>query len=67
MVYEKKKAKGIPTLRISTISKKAQDNDDGIKNLHEANKWCNYWKLQLHRNKLEWVNPRSQIKRTKPF
>ena len=29
------------------------------KKLYEANQWWNDWKIQLHRNKLEWVNPRS--------
>ena len=29
--------------------------------------WWNYWKFQLHLQKLEWVNPRSQTKRNKLF
>ena len=38
-----------------------------LKKLYEANQWWNDWKLQLHWNKLEWVSPRSQIKRNKPY
>ena len=33
-----------------------------IKKLYEANSWWNYWKFQLHWNKLEWINPISLIK-----
>ena len=29
--------------------------------------WWNDWKLQLHWNMLEWVNPKSTTKRVKPF
>ena len=34
-----------------------------MKKIHEANRHWNDWKLQLHWNKLEWVNQRSKIKR----
>ena len=38
--YMGKSSKGIPPLRISKISKKAQDKEDKIrKKLYEANKW----------------------------
>ena len=50
--YMKKSAKGLPPLRRSTLSKKAQDKEDEIKKLYEANKWCNDWKFQLYWNKL---------------
>ena len=65
--YMEKSAKGLPLLRISTLSKKPQDKEDEIKKNYEANKWWNDWKLKLHWNKLEWVNPRSQTKSDKPF
>ena len=38
-----------------------------LKKLYEDNKWWNYWKFQLHCNKLEWVNPRIKIKMNKPY
>ena len=66
--YMKKISKGIPPLKRSKLSKKAQDKEDAIKKkLYEASKWWNDWKFQLHWNKLEWVNPRSLTKRNKPF
>ena len=37
------------------------------KKRYEANKKWNYWKLQLHWNKLGWVDPESNPKRVKPF
>ena len=33
------------------------------KNIYEAVNWWNDWKFQLHWNKLEWVNPKTLIKR----
>ena len=67
MVYGKSD-KGIPPLRISKLSKKAQDNQYGIKKrLYEGNKWWNYWRFQLNPHKIEWVNTRSKIKRNKPY
>ena len=38
-----------------------------FKKLHKANKWWNDWKLQLHWNKLELVDPKTLIKRDKPY
>ena len=38
-----------------------------FKKLYEANKWWNDWKFQLHRNKLELVDPKYLIKRDKPY
>ena len=32
-----------------------------------ANKSCNYWKIQIHWNKFEWVNPISLIERNTNF
>ena len=29
--------------------------------------WWNDWKFPLHRNMLEWVNPKFKTKRVKPF
>ena len=65
--YMEKSAKGLPPLRISTLNKKAQDKEVEIKKLYKANTWWNDWKLQLHWNKLEWVNTISRTKRNKPF
>ena len=62
-----KSAKGLPPLRRSTLSKKSQEKEDKIKKLYEANKWFKYWIFQLHQNKLEWFNTRSQTKRNKNF
>ena len=62
-----KKAKGLPPLRISTISKKSQDKENEINKLYEANKWWNDRKSQLNWNKLEWFNPISQTRRNQPF
>ena len=42
--YMEKSAKGLPPLKRSKPSKKAQDNQDEIqKKLYEANKWWNDW------------------------
>ena len=61
-------AKGLPSLNRSKLSKTPQQREDEIqKQLYEDNKWWNYWKFQLHWNKLEWVNPRAITKRNKPF
>ena len=38
-----------------------------LKKLYEANKWWNYWRFQLHWNKLEWVDPETLIKRDKHY
>ena len=37
------------------------------KKLYTDNSNCNYWKFQLHWNKLEWVNPICKIKRRKIY
>ena len=50
------------------LSKKSQENEGEIKrNLHMANQNWNDWKIQIHWNKFEWVNPRSRIERKNPF
>ena len=52
MVFEKC-ARGIPPLKRIKLSKKAQERHDYIqKKLYESNRWWNYWKFQLHCNKL---------------
>ena len=38
-----------------------------LKKLYESNRWWNYWKFQLHWNKLEWVYPKSTPKRVKAY
>ena len=38
-----------------------------LKKLYEANKWWNDWKFQLNWHKLEWVDPKYNLKRVKPF
>ena len=54
--------KGIPQIRKQTLSKKAQEENNKIKRkLHTPNRNWNYWIFQLHWNKLEWVNPRSNV------
>ena len=34
--------------------------------MYESNRWWNDWKSQLNWNKLEWVDPKSTLKRVKP-
>ena len=66
--YTEKSAKGISLLRRTTLSKKAQENQNEIqKNIYEANKWGNDWIFQLHWHKLEQVDPKSTAKRDKPY
>ena len=61
-------ARGLPPLKITKLSKKAQERQNLIqKNLFEANRCCNDWKFQLHWNNLEWVNPKSNPKIVKPY
>ena len=52
MVYGKI-TKGIPALSRPKLGKKAQDKGDEIKKVYEANKWWNYWKLQVHWYRIE--------------
>ena len=59
--------RGIPTLRRIKLNKKSQERLDEIKKLYEANKWWNDWIFQLHWNKLEWVDPKSLMKRDKSY
>ena len=54
--------------RRKKLSKKEQESQDAIqKKLYEANRWWNDWKLQLHWNNLEWVDPKYIPKTVKPF
>ena len=63
-----KSAKGLPPLKISKLCKKAQKKKNEIqKKLYEANKCWNYCRFQLHCNKLEWLDPKTLIKRYKPY
>ena len=66
--YTEKSAIGIPLFKRTKVSKKAQERQDVIqKKLYEANSWCNDCKLKLHWKKLEWVDPKYNPKRVKPF
>ena len=67
MVYGKI-TKGLPPLRRPKLSKKSQEKDDEIKKkLYTYNRNWNDWRFQLYRNKLEWVNPRSETKIKNPY
>ena len=67
MVFENFE-RGLPPLKRKKPSKKAQERHDLIlKKLSQSNRWWNYWKFQLHWNKLEWVDPKSTPKRFNPF
>ena len=65
--YMKRSAKGLPPLKRPKLSKKAQEKENEINKLYEANQWWNDWKSQLHWNKIEWVNPRTLNKRNKHY
>ena len=66
--YMGKSAKGLPSLKRSKLSKNHKRSRMELKKkLYEANKWWNDWSFQLHRNKLEWVDPKNLIKRDKPY
>ena len=61
--YMEKSSKGLPPLRRTKLSKKAQERQDEIeKKLYEVNKWWNYWRFKLHCHKLEWVDPKYNTK-----
>ena len=64
----KKIIQNLPPLNIRKLSKKSHEKEDEIKRkLHKANQYFNFWKYQIHWNKLEWVNPRSRYKQKNPF
>ena len=66
--YLEKYAKGLPPLKRTKPSKKAQERHDLIKNkLCQSNMWWNDWKFQLHWNMLEWFDLKTTPKRVKPF
>ena len=66
--YMEKSSKGLPPLRRTKLSEKAQESKYEIqKNTYEANMWWNDWKLQLHWNKLELFDPKPTPKRVKPY
>ena len=57
-------SQNLPPLKENKLSKKSQKEEDKIKRrLTETNEEWNYWKFQIHWNKLEWVNPRSHDER----
>ena len=59
---------GLPPLNRTKLGKKAHKRQDIIKNkLFQSNMWWNDWKLQLHWNMLERVDPKSTTKLVKPF
>ena len=63
-----KSARGLPPLKGTKLSKKSKERQHEIQNkLNESNGRWNDWKLQLHWNKLEWVDNKSNPKRVKPF
>ena len=63
-----KSDRGLPPLKRTKISKKAQERQDVIQNkLCEANRWWNDWNFQLHWNNLELVDPTYNHKRVKPY
>ena len=51
-------AKGLPPLKRTQLSKKAQERDNLNKKIYEYNRWWNDWEFQLHWNMLEWVDPK---------
>ena len=64
----KKLGQKLSPLKKSKLSKKPQKEEDEIKRkLTEANQYWNDWKFQIHWNKIEWVNPRSQDEQKNPF
>ena len=64
--YLKICTRGLPPCKRTKLSKKSQEGQDIIeKKLYESNRWSNDWKLQLHWNKLEWVDPKYTPKRLK--
>ena len=66
--YMEKSARGLQPLKRIKLCKKAQERKDVIqKKLYEANRWWNDKKFQLHWNKLEWVDHKSNPKIVKPF
>ena len=65
--YLKKCARGLPPLNRTKLSKKAQDRHDIIKKKYESNRWWNYWRFQLHWNKLEWVDCKSTTNRVMAY
>ena len=65
--YMEKSAKGLPPLRRIKLSKNHKKRRMKFKKLYEANKWWNDWKFQLRWHKFEWVDPKSTIKRDKPY
>ena len=58
----------LPPLKKSKLSKKIRKEENKIiRRLTEENQELNDWKLQIHWNKLYWVNPRSRDGRKNTF
>ena len=66
--YVNKLGKKLPPLKKRKFKNKSPKEEEKIKiKLTEANKYFNYWKFQIHWNKLEWLNPRSRDEQKNPF
>ena len=58
----------LPSLKKMKLSNKSQEKGYEIKiKLYAANKNCNDWKLQIHCNKIEWLNTRNHNELENPF
>ena len=58
----------LPPPKKRRLSKKFQKEEyERKRKLNKANKYWNDWKFNMHRNKVEWVNPRSRDERKNPF
>ena len=67
MVYEQIKREASTPKEIK-LSKRAQEKEDEIKRkLHKDNQDWYYWKIQIHWNKIEWVNPRNRNEQKSQF
>ena len=61
-------ARGLPPLRRTKLSKKAQERQDEIKkNIYEANNWWGDWKFQLHGTSLSGLILNLTSKELNPF
>ena len=56
------------TTKEKEIKQKIPKKEDEIKiRLTEANQYWNYWKFQIHWNRLKWVDPRIHDERKNLF
>ena len=64
----KKLGRKLPPIQNRRLRNKYQKEDNEIKRrLIDANQYLNYWKFQIHWNKLERVNPRSRDEQKNQF